>query len=266
MKALIYFLLSGIALADLPRMTIEHGEKRQDLRVDEVEVTVRVEGDFVETRMSLNFFNETHLNQEGEFRLPLPEGASVNHYALEVNGKMREATVVEKEQALRAYETIKARNIDPGLVEKMENNIYRTRIFPVLPKQGKRVSIGYVQPMQKIKDKLVYRLPFGVKEKIGKFQLRIEGDLEDVETQLTGGMKLKKEDNGYSYASENSSVKGDLVLKRESKLGGFSGEIREVNGEVFAYVTGSLRREVDELKARKPKILTRYREGNRVSG
>ncbi len=256
MKALIYFLLSGIALADLPRMTIEHGEKRQDLRVDEVEVTVRVEGDFVETRMSLNFFNETHLNQEGEFRLPLPEGASVNHYALEVNGKMREATVVEKEQALRAYETIKARNIDPGLVEKMENNIYRTRIFPVLPKQGKRVSIGYVQPLQKIKDELVYRLPFGVTENVGKFQLKIEGDLADIEPQLTGGMKLKKEDNGYSYASENSSVVGDLVLKRESKFGGFTGEIREVDGESFAYVTGSIRREADELKARKPKIIT----------
>lgn len=256
MKALIYFLLSGIALADLPRMTIEHGEKRQDLRVDEVEVTVRVEGDFVETRMSLNFYNETLLNQEGEFRLPLPEGASVNHYALEVNGKMREATVVEKEQALRAYETIKSRGIDPGLVEKMENNIYRTRIFPVMPKQGKRVSIGYVQPLQKNKDELVYRLPFGVKEKIGKFKLRIDGDLSDVEVQLTGGMALKQEEKSYAYESADSSVQGDLVLKRKSKSGGFSGEIREVNGEFFAYVTGSISRESAEQKAHKPENMT----------
>ncbi len=256
MRALWIILLSGVAFGELPRLTIEHGEKRQDLRVDEVEVTVRVEGDFVETRMSLNFFNETNLNQEGEFRLPLPEDASVNHYALEVNGKMREATVVEKNQARRAYETIKARGIDPGLVEKMENNIYRTRIFPVLPKQGKRVSIGYVQPLQKIKDELVYRLPFGVTEKIGKFQLKIEGDLADIQPQVTRGMELKKEENGFSYESENSSVEGDLVLKRKSDLSEFVGEIREVNGKIFAYITGLVPTNPANTKGRNPKVVT----------
>lgn len=256
MKALFFLLLSGFALADLPRLTIEHGSQRQDSRVDEVEVTVRVEGDFVETRMSLNFYNENPLSQEGEFLLPLPEGASVNHYALEVNGKMRAATVVEKEQARRAYETIKAGNIDPGLVEKMEGNVYRTRIFPVLPKQGKRVSIGYVQPFQKSGDEWVYRLPFGVTEKIGKFQLKIEGDLAEIDTEMTGGVELQKEENGFSYSTTNSPVEGDLVIKRKSKADEFVGEIREVNGESYAYVTGPLPPKLADQKVRKPEIVT----------
>jgi hypothetical protein len=256
MKAFLFLLLGGIAFADLPRLTIERGGHRQDLRVDELDVTVRVEGDLVETRMSLNFLNETSLNQEGEFRLPLPEGASVNHYALEVNGKMREATVVEKEQARRAYETIKARNIDPGLVEKMEGNVYRTRIFPVLPKQGKRVSIGYVQPLEKVGDRMLYRLPFGVAEKIGKFHLKIEGDLTGVTPKMTGEAKLEEKDNGFSFSSENSPIEGDLVLGRKAAGGGFSGEIREVNGESFAYLTGTIPPELFKQMARNPRTLT----------
>ncbi len=256
MKALLFFILGGIACADLPRMTIEHGSRRQDLRVDEVRVTVRVEGDFVDTRMSLNFFNETDLNQEGEFRLPLPEGASVNHYALEVNGKMRAATTVEKEQARHAYETIKALNIDPGLVEKMEGNIYRTRIFPVLPKQGKRVSIGYVQPLQKTGEAMVYRLPFGVEERVGNFILKIEGDLEKVSVVMTNGAELNKSPTGYSFTSRNSSVEGDLLLTKKIDDGAFFGKIRAVDGEHFAYLSGNISPELEKKKTKKPESLT----------
>ena len=238
MKALWIILFSGVAFGELPRLTIEHGEQRQDLRLSEVQVTVRVEGDFVETRMSLNFFNETERNQEGEFRLPLPEGASVYHYALEVNGAMREATVVEKEQARHAYESIKARNIDPGLVEKMEGNIYRTRIFPVLPRQPKRVSIGYVQPFEKVDEEFVYRLPFGVAEIIGNFQIKIEGDLTGVVPEMSDGSKFEKDENGYSFSSKELNVEGDLILKRKVQDDEFSGEIAEVDGEFFAYISG----------------------------
>lgn len=262
MKALLFLFLGGVAFAELPRLTVEHGERRQDLRVDEVEVTVRVEGDFVETRMSLNFFNETSFNQEGEFRLPLPEGASVNHYALEVEGRMRAATVVEKEQARHAYETIKARNIDPGLVEKMEGNIYRTRIFPVLPNKGKRVSIGYVQPLEKVGEDLVFRLPFGVAEKIGKFRLSIAGDLGEMNVELTGGAKLEKDEKGFSFSSVDAPVQGDLILKKKAGGGEFSGHVREVDGERFAYVTGTVPLGLLEQEVKKPEALTVVWDGS----
>jgi len=143
MKVVIYVWLLGISIlcAGIPSLSVVKDGRRQNVEVQGVEVEVRIEGGFAETRVTMDFFNATKLRQEGEFVLPLPEGATVSDYALEVNGKMREATVVEKERAVRAYEEIKAQNIDPGIVTREAGNVYRTKIFPVEPKKVKRVMV-----------------------------------------------------------------------------------------------------------------------------
>lgn len=220
MKSLFYIIavclaLGDLAQAQLPKITITHEGHRKELRVDEVSVNVRIVGDFVETRMTLQFFNETKINQEGEFLMPLPEGATVSHYELEVNGAMRAASIVEKERARFAYETIKRQNIDPGLVEREAGNIYRTRIFPILPNKSKSVSIGYVQRLKSKAGQLSYSLPFQLAKPVGKFTLKVSGDLAGWECSAPKGVKFSKQDDsslvGESY---KSSIHGSLTLQK----------------------------------------------------
>src|SRR5438309_2262005 len=51
------------------------------------------------TRLELTFRNDRDRVLEGELTVPLPEGASLCSFALEVGGEMREATLVERERA-----------------------------------------------------------------------------------------------------------------------------------------------------------------------
>ncbi len=117
----------------------------QPLELTSVSISVEGEGALVETIFELEFFNHAERRTEGEFVMTLPEGATVSTYALEVNGHLRPAISVDKEQARNAYEAIKRRRVDPGLVEREEGNVYRTRIFPLEPRAPKRVRIGYLQ-------------------------------------------------------------------------------------------------------------------------
>ncbi|MFT5469613.1 MAG: hypothetical protein ACI8UO_004735, partial [Verrucomicrobiales bacterium] len=85
------FLLTILAAAGLqaqvgiPHLTIEGNAGREKLELREVSVQVLLDGSMVETILELEFFNHTARQQEGEFRLQLPEGATVSTYALDIN-------------------------------------------------------------------------------------------------------------------------------------------------------------------------------------
>jgi len=128
---LTVMLSFGISIAHAtPKMWIKEANGKVLLSIENLEADITLTGDLVETVFTLRFRNDTKRMQEGEFVLPLPEGATISTYALEVNGALRSGVAVEKKQARHAYESIKRQMIDPGLVEREKGNIYRTRIFP----------------------------------------------------------------------------------------------------------------------------------------
>ena len=61
------------------------------IAIHEASIAVNIIGDVAETTMDLTFQNESKQPVEGEFMLPLPEGATISSYALEVNGALRDA-------------------------------------------------------------------------------------------------------------------------------------------------------------------------------
>ncbi|MCW1924537.1 VIT domain-containing protein [Luteolibacter arcticus] len=207
MKRLLGVLLwLGAALvlhAQGPRMTV--AGTQTILEIEKAEVDIRVVGGVARTEMELVFRNDTKRMVEGEFTLPLPEGATVSSYALEVNGALREAVAVEKERASRAYETIKRQMIDPGIVERQAGNVYRTRVFPVPAEGTKRLRIGYVESLPREADGYRYRVP-----------LKFEGLLKDFRGEITvaDGASLKL--NGSVPVSFVADGKGKRVCKAES--------------------------------------------------
>jgi hypothetical protein len=63
------------------------------------------------------FKNRTNRILEGTLTFPLPDGRSATHYALDINGKMREAVPAEKARGTEVFEEIQRRRVDPGLAE-----------------------------------------------------------------------------------------------------------------------------------------------------
>ncbi|HEX8833391.1 MAG TPA: VIT domain-containing protein, partial [Abditibacteriaceae bacterium] len=55
------------------------------------------------------------------------------------------ARVVEKERAAQIYQHITSRMRDPALIEMLNNNTFRARIFPIMPNADLRVEMRYVE-------------------------------------------------------------------------------------------------------------------------
>jgi Ca-activated chloride channel family protein len=144
------------------------------IELQDVAIDVRIEGFVATTRVDLTFFNPNNRVLEGEFVFPLASGQSITGYALEVNGKLREGVVVEKETARVAFEETSRRRIDPGLAELTRGNVFRTRLYPIPAHGSKRVAIAFDQPLVDVGANYRYVLPLQFASKVRRFKVHAE--------------------------------------------------------------------------------------------
>ena len=150
-------------------------EASKPMQLKEMEVRAHMVGLHVEATTTLTFFNPNQRQLEGELVFPLPDGAVVTGYALDVNGTMRNGVVVKKEKARVAFETEVRRGVDPGIVEQVAGNLYRTRIYPLPPEGVRRIRLRYVAELPaNEKGEAAWHLPLPVGETIGKLSIRVE--------------------------------------------------------------------------------------------
>ena len=167
------FLLTSLAFSQTNQPVLKVGGKEvSDVYLQSLDVLVEVTGSIASTRYTMVFKNKTNRILEGELTFPLPDGRSVTYYALDINGKMRDAVPVEKAKATQVFEEIEQRRVDPGLLERVEGNNFRTRIYPI-PADGIRtISIGYEEELPLEKELLRYRLPMAYPDPIENFTVK----------------------------------------------------------------------------------------------
>lgn len=149
MKNIILIMMLCIASmiqAQNPQLNVK-GKDAELVRMSQMKVNVKIVGNIAYTTSEMHFFNGTNRQMEAELLFPLPEGVSVSRYAIDINGKMREAVPVNKNKGKQVFEAIEHRRVDPGLLEKVEGNNFRTRIYPLMPGKERIVIIGYEQEL-----------------------------------------------------------------------------------------------------------------------
>ncbi len=158
-----------------------HSQDVPIIKVDEEEVLVKklnietsIIGDIAFTTYDMSFYNPNNRILEGELLFPLGENQSVIRYALDVNGNLREAVIVEKEKARVAFESTVRQKIDPALLEKTKGNNYKSRIYPIPAEGYKRIVIGIQQQLTLNNDAYFYELPFQFKHKMEEYTLDIK--------------------------------------------------------------------------------------------
>ena len=111
---------------------------------------------------------------EAELIFPLPENVSVSRYAIDINGKLREAVPVNKNKGKQVFEAIEHRRVDPGLLEKVDGNNFKTRIYPLMPNGERTVVIGYEEELSAFdKDNLAYQLVSRFPKKLDQFEINV---------------------------------------------------------------------------------------------
>ncbi len=169
----------------LPFVEAPQGERPVEL--GELEIQAVVSGPLVEVTHTMRFFNPNQRVLEGSLVLPLPEGAAVCGYALDVGGRMVDGVVVPKHEARRILEAEVRRGVDPGLVEQVQGNLYRTRVYP-LPAGGCRtVRVTFVSELDVDGTGASWHLPLGFAARVGRVHLRVEVVQSPVEPILLGG-------------------------------------------------------------------------------
>lgn len=179
MKKMFAFLLMMVSVAiwaQIPNIEIPNAKgdfkPTNEVNLEKLDIKVKIAGNISTTVMTMVFRSNSNRILEGRLTFPLPDGVSVSGYALDINGKLRNAVPVEKEKAKEVFESIEKRRVDPGILEKVEGNNFRTRIYPIMPNSTRTVQITYHQELKKSAQNLQYFLPLDFEKAIPEFNLK----------------------------------------------------------------------------------------------
>lgn len=183
-----------------PRIEIGERPDENSVSLQSMDVQVEIFGNLAKTTTTLVFTNSSSRNLEGNLVFPLPENTTVSGYAIDINGKLRNAVPVTKARAVEVFESIQKQNIDPGIIEKVEGNNFRTRISPIPAKGSRTIQLSYYQELKLDKSSYQYHLPLDSSKKIAKFNLTTKV------YSAAGKPQLVETPDGSFNFSENSNI------------------------------------------------------------
>ncbi len=156
-KYLITFLI-GLLLA-VPKIPSHYGiiiidptTKPQHpivpLEVKYHRVNVTITGQVAITNIDEVFVNPNDMDLEGTFIFPLPDGASITDFSLYIDGKEVKGEVLSADEARKTYEDIVRALKDPALLEYMDRNLFKLRVYPIPARGERRIELTYSETLK----------------------------------------------------------------------------------------------------------------------
>ncbi|CAF1410641.1 unnamed protein product [Rotaria sordida] len=108
---------------------------------------------------TMTFKNNYNRILEGALEFTLPDKGIICGFGLDVDGVIVDGVVVEKEKARITFEKEVRKGVDPGLVENVQGNIFRTRVYPIQPGGKRIVRVIYQDQAQIENDYFLFHIP-----------------------------------------------------------------------------------------------------------
>jgi len=191
-------MVYSAVFSQIPTLDVEN-QKKHPVILQEVKIETKILGNLASTTATYIFFNPGDRILEGTFTLPLPEGVSISGYALDINGSLRDAVPVPKERAKEIFESVEKRNIDPGIIEKVAGNNFRTRIYPITARGTRFIKITYNQELKNSAADYQYFLSFANAVNIPKFNLKVL-----VNESLTAPKITENPDGSFTFQKQGN--------------------------------------------------------------
>jgi Ca-activated chloride channel family protein len=141
-------------------------------------VNVEINDQVAVTSVDQEFYNPNSQRLEGTYLFPLPDGAHIDKFSMDVNGRMQEAELLDADKARSLYEDIVRKAKDPALLEYAGRSAFKVRIFPIEPNSRKQVKISYTQLLKSDTGLVEYTYPLNTE----KFSAR---PLKDVSVKVS---------------------------------------------------------------------------------
>ncbi|MBM4023063.1 MAG: VWA domain-containing protein [Planctomycetes bacterium] len=145
-----------------PPPHVPHPFAPLELRRHHVTVTVRAH--VATTEIEQTFFNPNDRPLEGSYLLPVPRGVTLDSFAMDLDGTLTEAELLDADKARGIYEDIVRRTRDPALLEYAGQDCYKVRVFPIEPRKEKRLRLITTQLLASDGGMVEYRHHLGVEK------------------------------------------------------------------------------------------------------
>ncbi len=132
------------------------------LSVTRHRVTVDIKDIAATTKVDQAFYNHENRVVEGLYIFPLPIGASISGFAMDIEGKMTKGELLDSDKARSIYENIVRQMRDPGLLEFFGTGLFKTRIYPIEPLKEKQVKIEYQEALRAEGNLVRYVYPLNI--------------------------------------------------------------------------------------------------------
>jgi Ca-activated chloride channel family protein len=111
-------------------------------------VNVKIDGQVAVTSVDEDFYNPNPQRLEGTYLFPIPKGAQIDKFMMDIGGRQVEAELLPADKARQIYENIVRKLRDPALMEYADRDVFKVRIFPIEPNSHKRITLSYTQVLK----------------------------------------------------------------------------------------------------------------------
>lgn len=129
-----------------------------------MKVNTRINDQVAVTAVDQEFYNPNAARLEGTFVFPVPKGAHIDKFTMEIDGKQVEAELLSADKARSIYEDIVRKIKDPALLEYAGRDAFKVRIFPIEPNSKKRITLSYSELLKADNGLLSYVLPLNTEK------------------------------------------------------------------------------------------------------
>ncbi len=196
--------------------------RKQACELRSLHVRVAIAGDMARTEVEQVFVNPLDRDMEGTFDFELPPGAAVNRLALEINGKLVDGELVERQRARLVYEKIVRSMRDPALMEWQSGDRFKTQIYPVPAHGTKRVVLAYLTQLSSRAGQMEYRysLPAMAEGQVPIGDFNFSASLSGrAKASITPYDAVVNNDR-VSFTRKQFRPRGNLILRIEQPAAG----------------------------------------------
>jgi Ca-activated chloride channel family protein len=213
------------------------------LEVSSHHVDVKIDGQVAVTSIDQEFYNPNDQRLEGIYIFPVPKGAHIDKFSMEIGGKMVEAELLRADKARQIYEDIVRKMRDPALLEYAGRDLFKVRIFPIEPRSRKPIKISYAELLRSDAGTVTYNYPLSTEkfsaQPIKSLSLKVEVKTEQPLASIyspSHKVEIRRDGQnraviGYESKDEKPDTDFQLVYSSEKRDVGLSLITHKSTGE-----------------------------------
>lgn len=200
------------------------------LEIKYLRVNTEITDGIAVTSVSQSFANPLNRVIEGTFVFPLPDGAAVGEFSMNMNGKVMNGEVLERDRARETYERIVRQTRDPALLEFVGNRLYQASIAPIPAGGMVEITLQYSQTLSETNGqgefahplRALAQSPNAVQELSIHVKLRSTRGLASAYCPSHTCQLSRTDDKSATFSFEQSNVRPDrdLQIFYQSAAGG----------------------------------------------